>query len=74
MRNPFSRGEKQVKIVPNQDFLQERDRFVKGQVYRVPISLARYFERNGWIEGSLASPPPAVLDIDDSVLGHNGGF
>lgn len=63
-----------VKIVPKQDILDGTARFEKGKVYRVETALARYFERNGWIEGSIAAPPAATLDIDDSVLGHNGGF
>jgi len=64
---------KRVKIVPKADILHERDRYEGGKVYRVDQALARYFERNGWLKGSLAVPPPEVdLDIDDSVLGHEG--
>jgi hypothetical protein len=63
------------KIVPNQDFLDEGFRFLKGKAYKVEINRARYFERNGWLEGSVAAPPdvPVELDIDDSTLGHQGG-
>lgn len=74
MKNPFRKTAKQVKIVPNQDFLEGRDRYEKGEVYLVDQALARYFERNGWIEGSLASPPSQTLDIDNGVLGQRGGF
>lgn len=71
----FRRGEKQVRIVPNQDFLDEGFRFIKGTSYKVAVNRARYFERNGWLKGSVAAPPPATsLDIDNSVLGHDGGL
>ena len=69
----FLNRKKHVRIVPKSDILHERDRYEKGKVYRVDIALARYFERNGWIEGSIAAPPPQTLDIDNSVLGHEGG-
>lgn len=67
---------KMVRIVPNQVFLDGGQRFEKGQVYKVEVGLARYFERNGWLEGSdLSSTKPAVLlDVDNSKLGHDGGF
>ena len=66
---------KQVKFVPNQDFLDEGFRFLKGTVYKQPIDKVRYFERNGWIEGSIAAPPrAATLEIDDGQLGHEGKF
>lgn len=66
---------KNVRIVPNQDFLDGGFRFKKGEVYKVEIGLARYFERNGWLEGTdLSRPLPTVLEVDDSVLGHDGGF
>jgi hypothetical protein len=66
----FRKNKNQVKFAPNQDFLHEGVRFLKGQVYKADIEQVRYFERNGWIEGSIAAPPPVVnLDIDNSVLG-----
>lgn len=75
MRNPFRRSERQVTIVPNQVFLHGPDRFEKGKAYKVGVGLARYFERNGWIEGSDPVPPPTVsVDIDNGVIGQSGGF
>ncbi len=65
------KNEKQVKFVPNQDFLDEGFRFLKGHVYKTAINRVRYFERNGWIEGSIAAPPPAALEIDDIHLGFH---
>jgi len=66
---------KTVRIVPNQLFLDGRDRYEKGQVYEVEIGNARYFERNGWLEGTDLRPSDAFkLAIDKSVLGHDGGF
>lgn len=76
MRNPFKRsGQKTVKIVPNQKFRDGGDTFSPGQVYRIDIGRAYYFERQGWLEGSVASPPTkATLDIDDGILGHKAEF
>lgn len=74
MKNLFRRGDRQVKIVPNQDFLDGPIRFEKGKVYKVDLGHARYFERNGWLEGSVANPPAASLEVDDSVLGTRGGM
>jgi len=63
------------KIVPNQDFLDEGFRFLKGKAYRVEINRARYFERNGWLKGSVAAPPDtADLEIQDGTIGHTGGI
>lgn len=72
----FKKSSKSVRIKPNQVFLHGGKRFEKGQVYRVEIGLARYFDRNGWLEGSDIRPPigQKSLEIDDSVLGHDGGF
>lgn len=61
-------------VVPNQVFLHGSDRFEPGERYTVDINLARYFERNGWVEGSTEIPGPAELDVDDSTLGVRGGF
>lgn len=66
---------KTIRIVPNQDFLDGAVRYEKGQVYEVELGLARYFERNGWLEGTDIRPTAASkLAIDNSVLGHDGGF
>ena len=72
----FKRGSKQAKIVPNQTFLDGANRYEKGKTYTVELGLARYFQRNGWVEGSHSgyADSPAALDVDDSALGHNGGF
>lgn len=77
MRNPFkSEGPKRVKIVPNQDILEGTERLLKGKTYRVDVNVARYFERNGWIEGSVAETlsGPIVLEVDEADHGHEGGF
>jgi hypothetical protein len=63
-----SKAPKQTGIVPNQDFLDEGFRFIKGESYRVDVEKARYFFRNGWIEGSenpnpTPDPTPVELDI-----------
>lgn len=70
----FKRGSKQRKIVPRADFLDGTIRYKKGQVYEVEIGIARYFERNGWLEGSDATAEAVKLAVDNSVLGHNGGM
>lgn len=71
----FKRKQKNVRIKPNQVFLHETDRFEPGQVYRVNIALARYFERNGWLEGSDLRPPASgSLEVDNSTLGVRGGM
>jgi hypothetical protein len=57
-------SKKNVKIKPNQTFLHEKDRYEKGVVYKVPINLARYFDRNGWLEGGVQVNPPEVTDLD----------
>jgi hypothetical protein len=64
------KGKTDIKFVPNQDFLDEGFRYLKGEVYSADINRVRYFEYNGWLEGSIAAPPPAVtLDVDNSILG-----
>lgn len=71
----FKKTQKHARIKPNQTFLHERDRFEQGQVYRVDINLARYFARNGWLEGSdPVLPTTAALEVDDSTLGVRGGL
>lgn len=70
---------KQTTIVPNQLFLDEGQRFEKGVKYRVEIERARYFFRNGWIEGSdnpnpTADPTPVELKIDKGFLGLRSLF
>jgi len=66
----FKKNEKQVKFVPNQDFLDEGFRFLKGVTYKVAINRVRYFERNGWIEGSIAAPPSIIdLEVDETDHG-----
>jgi len=70
---------KQTSIVPNQDFLDEGERFVKGESYRVDVEKARYFFRNGWIEGSdnpnpTPDPTPTDLKVDKSWLGLRNLF
>lgn len=74
MRKLFRRGDRQVKIVPKEDFLEGRVRYEKGKTYMVDAPLARYFDRNGWIEGSDAAIPPKALDVDNGKLGQSGGF
>lgn len=70
----FKRKQKHVRVVPNQDFLHGPTRFEKGKEYRVDISLARYFERNGWLEGSDLRPPiGSALTVDNGVLGTKDG-
>ena len=62
-----------VKVVPNQDVLHQGERFVKGETYDVPTSLATYFGRMGWLEGTDVSPPSEVtLTIDNAKHTHEG--
>lgn len=71
----FKRKQTHKWVVPNQDFLDGGVRYLKGKRYRFNSELADYFERNGWLEGSVAAPPPvADLDIDNGKIGHEGGF
>lgn len=66
----FSKKQKHVKFVPKEDFLDGSDRFLKGKVYKAPINKVRYFERNGWLEGSIAAPPDIVnLNVESSNHG-----
>jgi len=74
-----SKRPKRTTIVPNQDFLDEGVRFVKGESYRVDVEKARYFFRNGWIEGSdnpnpTPDPTPTDLKIDNGFLGLKALF
>jgi hypothetical protein len=53
----FFKKSKHRKIVPNQTFLDGTNRYEKGKVYRVEMGLARYFDRNGWLEDSETERP-----------------
>lgn len=58
------------RIIPNQDFLHGRDRFLKGKAYTVNKDLARYFGNNGWLEGATIAPPAVVsIEVDDAQHG-----
>ena len=71
----FKKTQKHARIKPNQVFLNGRDRFEPGQVYRVDINLARYFARKGWLEGSdPVLPTTAAIEVDNGTLGQSGGF
>jgi hypothetical protein len=64
-----------TKIIPNQDFLDDRDRYEEGTEYDVPEDKARYFVRNGWadsdeINESADVPAEAGLDVHDSTNGQ----
>ena len=74
MARIFRRNKGHARIKPNQRFLHEQDVYEPGKVYSVDLNLARYFARNGWLEGSdPVLPTTQALEIDDSVLGHEGG-
>ena len=60
----FGRQKKYARIRPNQLFLHGTERYEKGQVYRVPIADARYFERAGWLESSSVHTQHDVTDLE----------
>jgi hypothetical protein len=52
-----------VTIIPNQVFLDGRDRFEPGQEYLVEIRRATRLERNGWCDKSEVGA--LVVDVND---------
>lgn len=66
----FKKKNSTERVVPNQDFLHGRDRFLKGKAYTINKDLARYFSNNGWLEGENIAPPPIVsLEIEEGQHG-----
>lgn len=66
-----------TKIIPNQDFLDDRDRYEEGTEYDVPDDKARYFIRNGWADSDEITesapgdvPAEAGLEVHDSTNGQ----
>lgn len=57
-----------MKIVPNQVFLHENDRYEPDQEYDVPLEDGVYFCRNGWADSAetetVTSDPDQVIDLD----------
>jgi hypothetical protein len=59
-----------AKIVPNQVFLDGRDRFEPGQEYEVDDVKAYYFGANGWLVDTSAPAGEATLEVDTASHGH----
>ena len=59
-----------MRILPNQVFLHEEDRFEPNTVYEVDDQLGFYFCANGWSEAvdtdyvPVAEDQPPVADLD----------
>lgn len=65
----------EVKIVPNQTFLDGKNRYEEDEEYMVDETLAFYFGRNGWLKDVAGEEQPTEVDleVDSSTLGHEGG-
>jgi hypothetical protein len=66
-----------VNIIPNQTFLDGRNRYEEGKVYDVADGLAVYFSRMGWasapdLDGVEPDDQPleVTLDIASASHGH----
>lgn len=62
-----------MKIVANQDFLDEFDRYEDGVEYDVDLEKGLYFVKNGWADAAEALPDEVSnnidLDIHNSTIG-----
>jgi hypothetical protein len=62
-----------MKIVPNQVFLDDYDRYEPDQEYEVPLEKGLYFVKNGWADAAEALPDEneadVTLDIHNSTIG-----
>jgi hypothetical protein len=69
MARPFFIGGK-VRILPNQAFLHEKDRYEPGQVYQVEDAQGFYFCAVGWASAvdtdyvPVAEEQPSEVDLD----------
>lgn len=59
-----------MKIIPNQDFKDNGETYLKGQEYEVPAEDAEYFTACGWVGERTETTGDVSLDIQDGQLGH----